>query len=114
MALGEVEPGAKSPRWCFLVARLYRVEIHKSARRHRVGDEDIEQALSHSPTWVETAICAVATMVEHHIGIALGMQLIYRRLPFGHPNRFGRSCSDAVGELAGPLSGRMVLSCATS
>ncbi len=71
VALGEVEPRARSPRWCVLVVHLCRVEIHKSTRRHRVGDEDIEHALSHSLTWVETAICAVATMAEHHIGIAL-------------------------------------------
>ncbi|MDA8063697.1 MAG: hypothetical protein M0T80_14925 [Actinomycetota bacterium] len=29
------------------------MEIHGSARRHGVVDEDIEHALSHSVTWVE-------------------------------------------------------------
>ena len=29
------------------------MEIHGSARRHNVADEDIEHALAHSVTWVE-------------------------------------------------------------
>ncbi len=54
VALGEVEQGAAaSPPGHFLVVHLSRVEIHGSARRHGVVDEDIEHALSHSVTWVE-------------------------------------------------------------
>jgi len=29
------------------------VEIHRSARRHDVADEDIEHAMAHSVAWVE-------------------------------------------------------------
>ena len=29
------------------------MEIHKSARRHGVADEDIEHAVAHSVVWVE-------------------------------------------------------------
>ena len=36
-----------------LVVHLSRVEIHESARRHGVADEDIEHAVVHSVTWVE-------------------------------------------------------------
>jgi hypothetical protein len=35
------------------VLHLSRVEIHESARRHGVADEDIQHALAHTVIWVE-------------------------------------------------------------
>ena len=35
------------------VLHLFRVEIHRSARRHGVLDEDIEHAYEHAVEWVE-------------------------------------------------------------
>lgn len=54
-------PGARSsPRaaqkWPILgivVLRLFRVEIHGSARRHDVPDDDIEHAVANSIAWAE-------------------------------------------------------------
>jgi hypothetical protein len=37
----------------FFVLHLSRVDIHESARRHGVADEDIQHALAHTVTWVE-------------------------------------------------------------
>ena len=42
---------ANRPSVCVL--HLFRVEIHSSARRHGVADEDIEHALVHALIWVE-------------------------------------------------------------
>lgn len=36
-----------------VVVRVFRVEIHGSARRQGVPDEDIEHAVAHSITWAE-------------------------------------------------------------
>lgn len=36
-----------------VVVHLLRVEIHGSARRHGVPEEDIQHALAHSITWTE-------------------------------------------------------------
>ena len=36
-----------------LVVRLFCVEVHRSARRHGVADEDIDHAYRQSVTWVE-------------------------------------------------------------
>ncbi len=38
---------------CVLVVHLSRVEIHESARRHGVAQEDIEHALAHAVAWAE-------------------------------------------------------------
>ena len=54
-------PGlSRSPiRWRTLplvavfVLRLFRVDIHRSARRHHVADEDIAHGYEHAVTWVE-------------------------------------------------------------
>lgn len=35
------------------VLRLSRVDIHRSARRHHVSDDDIVHAYEHALTWVE-------------------------------------------------------------
>lgn len=35
------------------VVRLSRVDVHRSARRHHVSDEDILHAYRHAMTWVE-------------------------------------------------------------
>ena len=35
------------------VVHLLHVEIHRSARRHRIADEDITHADEHAVTWVE-------------------------------------------------------------
>ena len=53
-----LEPGDRwSPKIMtdggFLVVRLSRVEIHRSARRHQVPDEDISHACEHPVAWVE-------------------------------------------------------------
>ena len=37
----------------FFVLQLLCVEIHHSARRHRVADDDIEYAYDHATVWVE-------------------------------------------------------------
>jgi len=36
-----------------VVVHLFRVEIHRTARRHRVADEDIEHAFEHALAWAE-------------------------------------------------------------
>ncbi len=36
-----------------LVVHLSRVEIHRSARRHQIPDEDIHHAYEHAVAWVE-------------------------------------------------------------
>ncbi len=38
---------------CVLVVRLSHVQIHESARRHGVAQEDIEHALAHAVAWAE-------------------------------------------------------------
>ena len=43
--------GAAQPR--VFVVHLSHVEVHRSARRHGVPDEDIEHALGHSVAWAE-------------------------------------------------------------
>ena len=35
------------------VVRLFRVDIHRSARRRHIADADIAQAHEHAVTWVE-------------------------------------------------------------
>ena len=43
----------RASRGIILVLHLSRVEIHESARRHGVVDEDIQHALAHAVIWVE-------------------------------------------------------------
>ncbi len=38
---------------CVSVLQLLCVEIHRSARRHRVGDQDIQHAYRQAVTWLE-------------------------------------------------------------
>ena len=45
-------PSATSPP-VIVVVRLFCVEIHGAARRHGIGDDDIDHALTHSVTWTE-------------------------------------------------------------
>lgn len=42
-----------SGRTWILVVRLCRVEIHSSARRHQIPDEDIRHAYEHAVAWAE-------------------------------------------------------------
>jgi len=43
------------------VLHLFRVEIHESARRHGVADEDIQHALAHTVIWSSWAMTLGAT-----------------------------------------------------
>jgi len=41
------------PTRVILVLHLFGVEIHSSARRHGIGDDDIRHAHEHALAWVE-------------------------------------------------------------
>lgn len=51
--IGRGPASQAAPAQQVFVLHLLRVEIHHSARRHRVADDDIEHAYDHATVWVE-------------------------------------------------------------
>ncbi len=55
--LADLLPTADEPQCCssrrVLVLQIFRVEIHRSARRHQVPDNDIAHAYEHAVVWAE-------------------------------------------------------------